>query len=147
MNEQKSTQIQRVLKYLEKYGSITQDEALNILGVVHLAPIISDLKSVGYPIVRKTGAVKNCRYHLQSVNASKIEVGAKICKTPIVFEYLHSDWDEYHNVNMEGTIVYVNFPHKYFTVEYEFKNGMKFRESFKMDHPKPTGVHHWAVDE
>lgn len=68
----------------------------------------------------------------------KIEVGAKIHKTPAIFVGLHSDCDdEYHEVlNMEGTIVYVNFPHKYFTVEYEFKNGMKFLESFKMKPPK-----------
>lgn len=72
----------------------------------------------------------------------KIEVGAKIRKTPAVFLGLHSDIDdEYHDVlNMEGTIVYVNFPHKYFTVEYEFKNGMKFRESFKMKPSKSRKI-------
>lgn len=68
----------------------------------------------------------------------KIEVGAKIHKTPTGFldkNDRHSAL--FHSVkDMEGTIIDVNFAHKHFTVEYEFPNGRKFRESFKIMPPK-----------
>lgn len=73
MSNQKPTQKQRVLEYIEEYGSITQLEASKELGVMRLASRISDLKRDGYPIISKTEAVKNrfeenChikRYYLQ----------------------------------------------------------------------------------
>jgi hypothetical protein len=55
----KATQAERVLAYIEKFGSITQYEALNDLGVMRLASRISDLKRNGYPIKSETVAVKN----------------------------------------------------------------------------------------
>jgi hypothetical protein len=55
----KATQAERVLAYIEKFGSITQYEALNDLGVMRLASRISDLKRNGYPIKSETIAVKN----------------------------------------------------------------------------------------
>lgn len=55
----KSTQAQRVLNYIETFGSITQMEALNDLGVMRLASRISDLKRQGHPIVSETITVKN----------------------------------------------------------------------------------------
>ncbi len=55
----KLTQAQRVLAYIEKFGSITQYEALSDLGVMRLASRISDLKKNGYPIKSETVAVKN----------------------------------------------------------------------------------------
>ena len=55
----KATQAQRVLDYIEKFGSITQLEALNDLGVMRLASRISDLKKEGYPITSDVEAVKN----------------------------------------------------------------------------------------
>lgn len=55
----KATQAERVLAYIEKFGSITQYEALNDLGVMRLASRISDLKRTGYPIKSETVAVKN----------------------------------------------------------------------------------------
>ena len=55
----KATQAQRVLAYMEQYGSITQYEALRDLGVMRLASRISDLKKKGYPIKSEVVAVKN----------------------------------------------------------------------------------------
>ena len=55
----KSTQAERVLKYIETFGSITQYEALKDLGVMRLASRISDLKKQGYPIKGETVTVKN----------------------------------------------------------------------------------------
>lgn len=55
----KATQAERVLAYIEKFGSITQYEALQDLGVMRLASRISDLKKQGYPIKSEVVAVKN----------------------------------------------------------------------------------------
>lgn len=55
----KATQAERVLQYIEDFGSITQLEALNDLGVMRLASRISDLKKQGYPISSEVEAVKN----------------------------------------------------------------------------------------
>lgn len=55
----KATQAQRVLAYIEKFGSITQYEALQDLGVMRLASRISDLRKLGYPIRGESVAVKN----------------------------------------------------------------------------------------
>ena len=55
----KATQAERVLQYIEDFGSITQLEALNDLGVMRLASRISDLKKMGYPIKSETISVKN----------------------------------------------------------------------------------------
>lgn len=55
----KATQAERVLEYITTFGSITQLEALNDLGIMRLASRISDLKKMGYPIVSKVEAVKN----------------------------------------------------------------------------------------
>lgn len=55
----KATQAERVLSYMEDFGSITQLEALNDLGVMRLASRISDLKKLGYPIKSDIEAVNN----------------------------------------------------------------------------------------
>ena len=55
----KATQAQRVLDYIDKFGSITQFEAMQDLGVMRLASRISDLKKQGYPIRSEQVAVKN----------------------------------------------------------------------------------------
>jgi hypothetical protein len=55
----KATQAQRVLDYIDEFGSITQFEALQDLGVMRLASRISDLKKQGFPITSKVEAVKN----------------------------------------------------------------------------------------
>ena len=55
----KATQAQRVLDYMDTFGSITQLEALQDLGVMRLASRISDLKKKGYPIKGDVVEVKN----------------------------------------------------------------------------------------
>ena len=55
----KATQAQRVLDYMDEFGSITQFDAMQDLGVMRLASRISDLKKQGYPITSKVEAVKN----------------------------------------------------------------------------------------
>lgn len=72
------SQSERILKYMEEFGSITQIEALNDLGVMRLASRISDLKKLGFPIISEVEAVKNrygesChikRYRLEGSHAS-----------------------------------------------------------------------------
>lgn len=53
------TQAERVIEYINEFGSITQLEALNEIGVMRLASRISDLKKQGYQIESKQEAVKN----------------------------------------------------------------------------------------
>jgi len=55
----KATQAERVLAYIEQFGSITQYEALQDLGCMRLASRISDLKKNGIPIQSETITVKN----------------------------------------------------------------------------------------
>lgn len=59
MSNSNPTQAQRVLEYIEQFGSITQLEALKDLGCMRLASRISDLKKQGYPIQSEVEAVKN----------------------------------------------------------------------------------------
>ena len=55
----KATQSQRILAYIEDFGSITALEAMTDLGVMRLASRISDLKKKGYIFKSETVAVKN----------------------------------------------------------------------------------------
>jgi hypothetical protein len=55
----KTTQAERVLDYIDQFGSITQLEALRDLGVMRLASRISDLKKQGYPIKSDMETVQN----------------------------------------------------------------------------------------
>lgn len=55
----KATQAQRVLDYMDRFGSITQLEALRDLGVMRLASRISDLRKQGYVIKGETESVTN----------------------------------------------------------------------------------------
>lgn len=59
MTNCKPTQAQRVLDYIEEFGSITQLEALRDLGVMRLASRISDLRRQGVPIASTVETVKN----------------------------------------------------------------------------------------
>ena len=72
----KATQAQRVLEYIEKFGSITQYEALTDLGVMRLASRISDLKKNGYPIKSEAVAVKNRFDETCYVSRYSLEVAA-----------------------------------------------------------------------
>lgn len=55
----KQTQCDRILQYLEDFGSITQLQAIADLGCMRLASRISDLKQDGHPIRRRMVAGKN----------------------------------------------------------------------------------------
>lgn len=57
--ETKPTQNERIIEYINTFGSITQLEALRDLGVMRLASRMSDLRKQGYNIISKTEAVKN----------------------------------------------------------------------------------------
>lgn len=57
--EHKPTQNQRILDYINEFGSINQLEALQDLGVMRLASRISDLKKQGYQIASKSKVVYN----------------------------------------------------------------------------------------
>lgn len=59
MANSKPTQNERIIDYIDRYGSITQFEAMNDLGVMRLASRISDLRKRGLQIEAKTEAVKN----------------------------------------------------------------------------------------
>lgn len=54
-----ATQNQRVIDYMTQFGSITQLEALNDLGIMRLASRISDLRTKGYDIKREMITVRN----------------------------------------------------------------------------------------
>ena len=74
----KITQAQRVLEYINEFGSITQFEALRDLGVMRLAARIADLRQQGIPIQSETVTVKNrfdencsvSRYRLEAADGT-----------------------------------------------------------------------------
>lgn len=55
----KVTQCQRILDYMDQFGSISTLEAFKDLGVARLASRIHDLKSMGYNIASETRSSKN----------------------------------------------------------------------------------------
>lgn len=55
----KSTQNDRILSYIEMFGSINPIQALSDLGVMRLASRIADLKRMGYPIRKMMAKSKN----------------------------------------------------------------------------------------
>lgn len=55
----KLRQWERVLKYLDDFGSITPLEALADLGVMRLGARIYDLRKKGYSIIRETEKSQN----------------------------------------------------------------------------------------
>ena len=57
--DHKPTQNERIIDYMNRFGSITQAEALLDLGVARLASRISDLRSLGVPIESEMIEVKN----------------------------------------------------------------------------------------
>lgn len=57
--DHKPTQNEKILDYIAEFGSITQLEALQDLGIMRLASRISDLKRLGYPIESRVIEVKN----------------------------------------------------------------------------------------
>lgn len=57
--QSKPTQNERILNYIDEFGSITQIEALRDIGVMRLASRISDLKRKGYNVISKKETIKN----------------------------------------------------------------------------------------
>lgn len=55
----KMTQCERVLKYIEETGSITQMDALREFGCMRLASRMSDIKKMGYPVKMEMEKAKN----------------------------------------------------------------------------------------
>jgi hypothetical protein len=53
------TQGERIIKYIEEFGSITTMQAFADLGVTRLASRIHDLRAAGYQIERETVRGKN----------------------------------------------------------------------------------------
>ena len=53
------TQSERIMRYMQEHGSVTQLEALNELGVLRLASRISELRRDGYPIESQMVSVEN----------------------------------------------------------------------------------------
>ena len=53
------TQCERVLKYMDDFGSISSAEAMNDLGIMRLASRIHDLTRMGTPIIKKMESGKN----------------------------------------------------------------------------------------
>ena len=77
MVEHKISQNQRILDYIDEFGSITQLDAMKDLGVMRLASRISDLKRLGYPITSTTDTVENrygekCRVKRYSLEGAQI---------------------------------------------------------------------------
>ena len=59
MENKKPTQCEKILKYMEENGSITQYEAMLDLGVMRLASRISEMRKNGIDIKVEQIAVKN----------------------------------------------------------------------------------------
>lgn len=59
MTNSRPTQCDKVLKYLQDFGTITQLDALADLGVMRLGARIFELREQGYDIDRRLKIVKN----------------------------------------------------------------------------------------
>lgn len=59
MKHEKKNQRERVLEYLKRYGSISDTEARDDLGIRRVGARIFELKNMGYAIVTKMEASKN----------------------------------------------------------------------------------------
>ena len=55
----KTTQCERIVQYMQEFGSISTIEAFSDLGVTRLASRINDLKRMGYRISSTTGSGRN----------------------------------------------------------------------------------------
>ena len=53
------TQNQMIINYIERFGSITPQEAINRLGVMRLAARIMEIEATGYRIAREMVTGKN----------------------------------------------------------------------------------------
>ena len=71
----KIKQTDRVKDYLERFGSITQYDALRDLGIMRLASRMSDLKQERYPFKVRNITVKNRFNEKVSIAQYYIEKG------------------------------------------------------------------------
>lgn len=53
------TQIDRIARHIQDYGSITSLEAVNEYGIMRLASRITDMRRLGYPVVSRFETGKN----------------------------------------------------------------------------------------
>lgn len=53
------TQLDRIMRHLEDYGSITSLEAVSEYGIMRLASRIHDLKMQGVPVIKEMESSKN----------------------------------------------------------------------------------------
>lgn len=74
----KETQAERILAYIEEFGSITQMDALRDLGCMRLASRISDLKKKGYRIDSELEPVKNRYGEVSYIKRYKIHEPVKV---------------------------------------------------------------------
>ena len=56
---EKLTQCERILKYIEEQGSISQLEALETFGCMRLASRMCDIKKMGYNVTKRMEKKKN----------------------------------------------------------------------------------------
>lgn len=73
----KATQAERVLDYMERFGGITQYDALFDLGVMRLASRISGLRKQGFEIESEWVTVQNRFGEKCSVKRYKLKDGAR----------------------------------------------------------------------
>ena len=57
--EHRPTQNERIIEYIQKFGSITQLQALQDLGEMSMNTRMSDIKRLGYPVVSQKETVTN----------------------------------------------------------------------------------------
>lgn len=55
----KTTQCERVLAYIEDFGSITSLQTMKDLGCMRLASRINDLRRMGYPVRKRSAKAQN----------------------------------------------------------------------------------------
>lgn len=58
-NNKRPTQVERIKKYIDDFGSITTLEAFTELGIVRLGARISEMRKAGIDIQDKQECVKN----------------------------------------------------------------------------------------
>lgn len=76
MSHSRPTQAQRVLDYMERFGSITQLEALRDLSVMRLASRVSELRKKGHDITGEMITVENRFGEKCQVKQYRIREGA-----------------------------------------------------------------------
>ena len=73
------TQVERVIRHMEDYGSITSLEAINEYGILRLASRITDIKRLGFSVKRVMETSKNrygesvsyARYYLEDCDGKR----------------------------------------------------------------------------